>query len=211
MIYKEELINDLKVKSVQMMELTFKAVKNSIKSLKKVDIEKVNDDEIDKLYVDVEEQALKILLKERTYSKDLRIVTGILKLVDDIERIGDHAEDLAWCSSKLTLIEKHVEINSLNELCKEVLSKIDLTLESYLNEDSELANKNIELDDNVDDLYLKVLDELEIIKDNESNYNLIIYSTLIAKYLERIADHLVNINEWIIYIKNGYYKGRTII
>ncbi len=210
-MYKDELINDLKLDTIRMIELTFNDLFLALENVKKNTDIKVNDDEIDTKYVEIESLSLKILLKEQVYSKDLRIVTGILKLVDDIERIGDHSEDLVWCAKKLSLKEKLIDIKSLNILLSKIKDMTTLTLKAFLSEDIELAKGNMEKDDEIDALYLDTLKELEEFKDKNEYQNLIIYSTLIAKYLERVGDHLVNINEWIIYIKNGEYKGKVII
>lgn len=210
-MYKDELINSLKLDSIRMIELTFDDLNKAFNSIKNKQQETVNDDEIDAYHLKIESNALRILLKERVYSQDLRIVTGILKLVDDIERIGDHSEDLLWCTSKLTELEKHIKIDKLDILLNSVKDMTTLTLKAYLNEDILLAKELINSDDNIDKLYLDVLNELEKIKEKDKMQNFIIYTTLIDKYLERVADHLVNINEWIIYIKNGEYKGKVII
>lgn len=210
-MYKDELINDLKLDTIRMIELTFNDLFLALENIKKNTDIKVNDDEIDTKYVEIESLSLKILLKEQVYSKDLRIVTGILKLVDDIERIGDHSEDLVWCSKKLSLKEKLIDIKSLNILITKIKEMTTLTLKAFLSEDIELSKLNMDKDDEIDTLYLDTLKELEEFKDKNEYQNLIIYSTLIAKYLERVGDHLVNINEWIIYIKNGEYKGKVII
>lgn len=210
-MYKDELINNLKLSAIRMIELTFNDLFKAFESIKSNTDYQVNDDEIDNSYVEIESLALKILLKEQMYSKDLRIVTGILKLVDDIERIGDHSEDLLWCSSKFSLEEKLVEIKNLDTLLVRTKDMVTLTLKAFLSEDIDLANANMAMDDEIDNLYLKSLDELETFKNKDGYQNLIIYSTLIAKYLERICDHLTNINEWIIYIRNGEYKGKVII
>lgn len=210
-MYKDELINDLKLDTIRMIELTFNDLFLALENVKENKDIKVNDDEIDTKYVEIESLSLKILLKEQVYSKDLRIVTGILKMVDDIERIGDHSEDLVWCSKKLSLKEKLIDIKSLNILLSKIKDMTTLTLKAFLSEDIELAKLNMIKDDEIDSLYLDTLKELEEFKDKNEYQNLIIYSTLIAKYLERVGDHLVNINEWIIYIKNGEYKGKVII
>lgn len=210
-MYKDELINCLKLDSIRMIELTFDDLNKAFNSIKNKQQETVNDDEIDAYHLKIESNALRILLKERVYSQDLRIVTGILKLVDDIERIGDHSEDLLWCTSKLTELEKHIKIDKLDILLNNVKDMTTLTLKAYLNEDISLAKELINSDDNIDKLYLDVLNQLEKIKEKDKMQNLTIYTTLIDKYLERVADHLVNINEWIIYIKNGEYKGKVII
>ena len=163
-MYKDELINDLKLDTIRMIELTFNDLFLALENVKKNTDIKVNDDEIDTKYVEIESLSLKILLKEQVYSKDLRIVTGILKLVDDIERIGDHSEDLVWCSKKLSLKEKLIDIKSLNILLSKIKDMTTLTLKAFLSEDIELAKTNMEKDDEIDSLYLDTLNELEEFK-----------------------------------------------
>ena len=80
-----------------------------------------------------------------------------------------------------------------------------------LKNDDKLALRVLKTDDAVDDLYLKVLNELSILKEKLANNDYFIYMTLIAKYVERLADHASNIAEWVIYIKSGYYKDEVII
>ncbi len=209
-MYKDELVNELRVKCIRMLELTFLDVKKAFSAIQTKEIAKINDDEIDKYHMDIESSALRILLRQQIYSKDLRIVTGILKLVDDIERIGDHAEDLMWCVSKLTVEDRAIKFENLEILIESLKNMVDYTLKAYLDDDMNLAKQIIDSDDFIDKQYVKVLEEFENPKFKECQ-NLVIYNTLIAKYLERIADHLVNIAEWIIYIKNGYYKSKVII
>lgn len=173
----------------------------------------INDDEIDKLERQIEEECLLIILKERPFATDLRKVTGIFKLVEDIERLGDHSEDIVWTITNLTKYnDKNVHAASLMEMSSVAISMCQNSLKAFINQDEKLANEILKSDDYLDQLYL---DSLKEIPEKKEMYNLddsfIIYSTLLSKYLERIGDHAINIAEWTIYIKNGYYKDKVII
>ena len=175
------------------------------------DVKKMDDDKVDDLERVIEEECLHIILKERPFAHDLRKVTGYFKLVEDIERLGDHAEDIFWCSSNLASEETY-DLVDLDNMIDVALKMVTDSFKSVIYEDEKLAQSVINEDDIVDDLYLKVLNELPILKKKKKvNTNFVIYTTLITKYVERIADHASNIAERAIYIKTGYYKNKVII
>ena len=178
--------------------------------LGKKEIMGINDDLVDKYERLIEEICINILLKERPYAKDLKEVTGILKLVADVERIGDHAEDIYDFATKLKEVnEPRLEI--VDKLTDYVLKMLNDSIYAYINKDIELANKVIKSDDYVDQQYLICIDNLATNSPCDSNYlPFAIYTTLVVKYLERIADHCVNIAEWVIYIANGFHKDKKI-
>lgn len=171
----------------------------------------INDDLIDQYERLVEEECINILIRERLFAKDLKEVTGILKLVSDLERIGDHAEDIVNIGRKLEKynIKPSEEIKDLSIF---VIKMIERSIKSYLTYDKGLAKEVINDDDFVDQTFLDVLDNLATKKEERDEYILfVIYTTLVVKYLERIADHSVNIAEWVEYICTGYYKDKMIL
>ena len=149
------------------------------------------------------EVCFNLLIKERLFAKDLREVIAILKLVSDIERIGDHAEDIMEFSQKLEAIDiKNSE--NIHKMVQIALKMINDAILSFVNEDIELAKKTILLDDEVDRIYAKIVFDLtNFDKNAECAIPYIIYTTLIAKYIERIADHASNIAEWVSYMIDG--------
>ena len=175
--------------------------------LKKLEL--INDDLVDLHERLIEEMCLNIMLKERPYAKDLRIVSGILKLVGDLERLGDHAEDIRDFAIKLNNTEHH-QIPKLDEAISISLKMVDDSILSYVSKDLSLAKDVIKRDDLVDKLYDECLNI--IIENNRKDYSsdFSIYTTLIVKYIERIADHAVNVAEWVIYILSGYHKDKQI-
>lgn len=174
-------------------------------------VEAINDDLIDQYERMIEQMCLNIMLKQRLFARDLKEVTGILKLVSDLERIGDHAEDLLRFSQKLKPYKDNLnaEIESLVHF---VAGMIKRSIQSYINKDVPLANEVIADDDYVDQRYMEIIDALANKKESDAAYlQFAIYTTLVVKYLERIADHSVNIAEWVVYIKSGYYKDKMIM
>ncbi|HCX08462.1 MAG TPA: phosphate transport system regulatory protein PhoU [Acholeplasmatales bacterium] len=180
--------------------------------LEKCDHVEINDDLIDQYERLVEEMCVNILLKERPFAKDLKEVTGVLKLVSDLERIGDHAEDIYDFATKLIGYkekeEKNTEIENLSVF---VMQMINRAIKAYIEKDYNLAKEVIAYDDYVDEKYLEIIGNLRNKENIDKDYlSFAIYTTLVVKYLERIADHSVNIAEWVVYISSGYYKDKMI-
>ena len=171
---------------------------------------KINDDVVDANERLIEEMCLNLMLKERPFAKDLRVVSGILKLVEDLERLGDHAEDIKAFAKKLKDYE-YVSIKKLDEAYKESTKMVLDSISSLVNRDEAQAYEVIKNDDKVDVLHEEALEEIiEGSKENKYPIEYSIYTTLITKYIERIADHAVNVAEWVIYILRGFHKDKQI-
>lgn len=211
----DERIEGITLSTIRMFDLTISFLKEAIDSYqKKRDVTsiKLDDDIIDKLERNIEEGCLHLILKERPFAKDLRKITGIFKLVEDIERLGDHAEDILWTITNLNKYDENMKLASLTKEMDVAMSMVQDAYMSFANSDCESAKEIEKRDDIVDNLYL---DSLKEIPETKDRYNLsdqfILYATLLSKYLERIADHASNIAEWVIYIESGYYKDKVII
>ena len=171
---------------------------------------KINDDVVDANERLIEEMCLNLMLKERPFARDLRVVSGILKLVEDLERLGDHAEDIKAFAKKLKDYE-YVSIKKLDEAYKESTKMVLDSISSLVNRDEAQAYEVIKNDEKVDALYEEALEEIiEGSKENKYPIEYSIYTTLITKYIERIADHAVNVAEWVIYILRGFHKDKQI-
>ena len=171
---------------------------------------KINDDVVDANERLIEEMCLNLMLKERPFARDLRVVSGILKLVEDLERLGDHAEDIKAFAKKLKDYE-YVSIKKLDEAYKESTKMVLDSISSLVNRDETQAYEVIKNDDKVDALYEEALEEIiEGSKENKYPIEYSIYTTLITKSIERIADHAVNVAEWVIYILRGFHKDKQI-
>lgn len=174
--------------------------------LKEGNIEVINDDLVNQYERLIEELCLDILVRERPYSKDLRIISGILKLVSDVERLGDHAEDIMEFASRL-FEDKNEVFEGSKQMTYICFKMVEDAINSYVRLDTKKAEEVIKKDDLMDDLYKKLIVQITKL---ELNHSYLVYTTIVIKYLEKIADHAVNIAEWVIYIVNGYYKDKTI-
>jgi len=178
---------------------------------KRIKTTHINDDLIDQYERLIEEECISILLKERVFAKDLKEVTGTLKLVSDIERIGDHAEDIVEFSERLENLNGFY-VEGLEELAAFVIQMIKKAINAYITKNKALATEVIHDDDFVDKEYLIILNRIASHENYNNEYLLFaIYTTLVVKYLERVADHSVNIAEWVVYISTGYYKDKMIM
>lgn len=169
------------------------------------------DEEVDRYEEEIAKQALKIIWKEQPVASDLRLVTGILKLITDLERIGDHASDIAEMTLHLenTRNQRVMPISTkMSEIVEHmVLSSID----ALVKVNGDLAYKVIEMDDEVDELFKKlILKMTNELKEEKIDPNEAIYTLMVAKYLERVGDHAVNIAEWIIFMVSGLHKNTLL-
>ena len=208
-------IQELKEQVLKMCMAVVSNINSSIDFyLGKIEEVHINDDLVDQYERLIEEMCINILLKERLFAHDLKEVTGILKLVSDLERIGDHAEDIYDFAKRIKKDDRG-KIKEIDGLAEFVINMINRSIKSYINRDYEMANAVINDDDYVDEKYEEILKKLanpqESLNFSDDNYlPFAIYTTLAVKYLERIADHSVNIAEWAIYITSGYYKDKMI-
>lgn len=174
---------------------------------------KIDDHLVNDCERNVEAWCLSILLREKVYATDLRRVTGCLKLVTDIERIGDHARDIKKAADQIkSLNEKGYDMENIQYLVDYVLKMYDDSVRSFVKFDVNLAEYISSQDNEVDQKVDAILNEL--IRASESKKvsgAYVVYQTLIIKYLERIVDHAVNIAEWVVFIKNGFHKDSVII
>lgn len=208
------ITNEMKELKEQVLKMCSVVVKNINDSInyylgKECDV-CINDDLVDQYERLIEEMCINILLKERLFARDLKEVTGALKLVSDLERIGDHAEDIYVFANRLKEYNEN-RLQEIEGLSDFVIGMINKSIKAYVNKDYQMANEVIKDDDYVDDKYEEIIEKLANIENVDKDYlPFAIYTTLVVKYLERIADHSVNIAEWVVYISSGYYKDKMI-
>lgn len=179
-------------------------------ALNPAEFEPIDDDTVDAFERDLEEECLDILVREHLYAGNMREATGILKVVEDIERIGDHAEDVAEWTGKLKGVGGSANV-PIQTMCRIAMEMVHDAFLSFARHDTGMANMVEKNDDLQDQLYEEAIDFL-IKKDSlpEANHAAIVYSTIIAKYLERISDHAVNVAEWVVFVAKGYHKDKQI-
>ncbi len=206
-----EKLNQMLYQMANVVEKNIHAAIQAYAHLDEQESQPINDDIVDHFERLIEEMCLDIMVKEKLYAKDLRIVTGLLKMTSDLERIGDHAEDIMEYTLKLKQTPR-VKVERIEKMTAIAISMVDDAILCYVKEDTDLANQVIARDDEVDRLYAEVQEELVLDLENGIiSPKFAINTTFIVKYIERIADHAVNIAEWASYVKSGYYKDAKII
>ena len=188
----------------EVIALSYKALTNADKELAK----KVAplDNEIDQKERDIESLCLKLILQQQPVARDLRQISAALKMITDMERIGDQAEDIAEiiCEQEVRGIEND---ELLREMAQYTTKMVTESVDAFVKHDLILAQKVIADDDTVDSFFEKVKDELiEKISKNPEEGKYALDLLMIAKYYERIGDHAVNIAEWVIFSVTGEHK-----
>lgn len=165
------------------------------------------ENEIDELEQEIEQSCLRLLLQQQPVAKDLRLISSALKMITDLERIGDQAQDIAELS-KYTKDEEYSSAPAIKEMAKEAVKMVKLAIDSFVKADEELAISVVENDDVVDALFSKVKgDIIELIRKETGDAEGMVDLLMIAKYLERIADHATNIAEWVVFSVTGRLRG----
>lgn len=199
-----------------MGELCEAAIAKATDALKHGSIEEAKtviaeDEEIDQCEKDIERLCLKLLLQQQPVAKDLRRISAALKMITDMERIGDQTADIAEIiiSSGDNAAE---EIHVIGTMASEVSRMVRHSVNAYVNRDLELARSVREADDGVDRYFEEVRDEMiQFIKDEKGKNGKRIFDLImVTKYLERIGDHATNIAEWVEFSITGVHKDSAI-
>ena len=199
---------------IEMGELIEKAIEDTIKALVSQDVELANavinmDDEIDAKEKEIENLCLKLLLQQQPVAKDLRLISSALKMITDMERIGDHATDISEITIELSSQKYIKKLEHIQQMSKETMVMLVQSIEAFVNKDIDKARNVIEQDDIVDNLFITVKRELigmihENVDAGEQSTDLL----MVAKYLERIGDHATNISEWVIFSITGSHDNK---
>lgn len=162
------------------------------------------DNDIDQMEKDIEAMCLRLLLQQQPVAKDLRVISAALKMITDMERIGDQAADISEIALFLigeTYIKK---LEHIPQMAAATSKMVTDSINAYVNMDLELAQKVIAADDVVDDLFDTVRNDLiDLIRKDAANGSQSMDLLMIAKYFERIGDHATNIAEWVVFCITG--------
>ncbi len=164
------------------------------------------EDEINRKERDIESICMKLLLEQQPVARDLRVISSALKMISDMERIGDQAYDIAEIAKfiKNSNVKSKIHIKDMAAAATKMVTD---SVESFVKKDVELARAVMVYDDKVDNLFDCVKDELvQLITEDKANGEFCIDLLMIAKYLERIGDHAVNIAEWVEYSITGTHR-----
>ena len=167
------------------------------------------DKVIDRLERVIEQACLKILMMEHPVAGDFRDVSAALKMITDLERIGDQARDIAEITTQFNDEAYIKELIHIPQMATIVTQMVKDGVQAYINRDLELARSLDATDDKVDSLFNVVMNDLTVlIKKNPDNAEQAIHFMMITKYLERIGDHAVNIGEWVEYAITGNHPEK---
>lgn len=210
----DEQLKNLNEEMIQMgimiennIQKAIDALVNSNVELAKEIMEK--DVMIDKKQRDIESICFNLLIQQQPVAKDLRAITAAMKMVTDMERIGDHAADISEITIMLAGTESIKDYGTIIKMASEASVMLIDSIDAFTEKDETKAKAVIEHDDIVDDLFNEVKTELiDLIKNNPKRGEEEIDMLMIAKYLERIGDHATNIAEWVIYSLDNKVKEK---
>jgi len=211
----EEQLYDLKVDLVAMCRIVQSMIKDAIRALVTHDkalalsIQEI-DRQVNEYEMTIEKKCMRLLLKQQPVARDFREVSTTLKMITDIERIGDQAADIGNIVAGLEddYIGKVEIIPRMGELAEKMVHD---SVSSFIQNNTEIANKTIAVDKEMNELFIKVKEELIglIKEDGKKNADQAIMFMMIAKYLERIGDHAKNVCEWTNFFETGIRKDLT--
>ncbi len=208
MKFHEEL-EETKELVVRMAKEVRNSIDKAIKSLNEQSIELAEeiikgDDTIDSLEVEIERRCIRMMALYQPEASDLRLVMGIYKIVSDLERMGDEAENIAERSILLAQeppLKPYVNLTMMAQMVKEMVEE---SVICFLQRDTMLAKSIIEKDDMIDELYHQLERELiTYVMEDPRNIKRVIHLSFVARHFERIADHAENIAEMAIYWAEG--------
>lgn len=163
---------------------------------------------IDAKEKEIEGLCMKLLLQQQPVAKDLRLISAALKMITDLERIGDQAKDIGEIIPYLTQKEIIQEFLLIQEMADATIKMVTTSIDAFVSSDIQLAESVIARDDRVDELFNQCKHTLvTMIQENPEHGEDVIDLLMIAKYFERIGDHAVNVAEWVVFSITGIHKG----
>ena len=200
---------------IEMGSLIETAIDMATRALEEQDVDLakkliVFEKDVDQHEKDIEALCLRLLLHQHPVAKDLRLISAALKMITDMERIGDQAEDIAEITIMLAgtpYIKKLVNIPKMAEATAKMVTE---SIDAFVKKDLDLAQAVIKHDDVVDKLFDTVkFNLIEAIRADSANGEQAIDLLMVAKYFERIGDHAVNIAEWVVFSITGKHSGES--
>ena len=210
----DEQLKTLNEELTQMGFLVEKAIKNAVNALETGNDSLAEDaisfdKEIDKKEKDIESLCLRLLLQQQPVARDLRQISAALKMITDMERIGDMASDIAEIEKSYDQKDmKYVkELYHIPQMADAAIDMVNRSVEAYVKKDEQLAIKVIDSDDLVDNLFTSVKNDLiKLIRKDPKSGDSSMDLLMVAKYFERIGDHATNIAEWVLFSLNVNFK-----
>lgn len=202
-------LKTLNDKLIEMGALVEGAIKNTITIITngeydKLETSRIIEEKINKMEREIQNYCLNLLLLQSPVAGDLRTVSAALKMITDLERIGDQAIDIAEMSIYLKDCESLYSMTHISEMAERSSNMVTTAIDAFVKKDLKLARTVATMDDAIDDLFNKVKEEvIDIINTNKELDHQAIDIMLIAKYFEKIGDHAENIGEWVVFSITG--------
>lgn len=194
---------------IEMGNMIETSIENAVKALINQDIQLAmmvvnRDSDIDEKEKDIERRCLRLLLQQHPVASDLRLISSALKMITDMERIGDQAADISEITMRL-IGQKYIkDITHIPQMAQATIKMVKDSIEAFVTGDLSLADSVIEYDDVVDELFNIIKNEvIHLIRENSNHGEQAIDFLMIAKYFERIGDHAENIAEWVVFSITG--------
>ena len=208
----DEQLTELNNKLIEMGALIESAIAKATKTLLEQDVQMarqiiIDDSIIDEKEKEIESLCLKLLLNQQPVAKDLRLISSALKMITDMERIGDQAADISELCVYLAADQHIKKMEHIAQMARATIKMVTDSIDAFVKKDLSLAESVIAYDDVVDDLYATIKRDLITLVHEDVSYGEQAFDLLqIAKYYERIGDHAANIAEWVIFSITGSHK-----
>jgi phosphate transport system protein len=209
----DEQLDLLNKELLEMGALIEHAIESASQALIDQDIELAKkaiafDKQVDRKERYIEALCLRLLLHQQPVASDLRQISAALKMITDMERIGDQASDISEIVIYLAGAPYIKKLEHLPQMAQTAIRMVSGSIDAYIKKDLVLAKKIIQMDDIIDGLFIMVKNELvERIHQNPNNGDQAVDLLMVAKYFERVGDHAENIAEWVEYSITGVHKG----
>jgi len=201
----DEQLRLLNSEMIRMSNMIEEAIQDAIDALFAQNVEKAreiieNDELVDQAQKSIENICFQLLIQQQPVARDLRTITAAMKMVTDMERIGDHAADISELTIMMADCPYLLKADNIRKMSEETIVMLLHAVEAYVEHDMAKAREVIEHDDIVDELFVKVkTDLIEVMQQNTDYEEHAADLLMVNKYLERIGDHATNIAEWVIF------------
>ena len=204
----DQQLEELNLELIKMGALCERAIRRAADQLlneKETEPQAIDrmEEEINHKERDIENLCMKLLLQQQPVARDLRMISSALKMISDMERIGDQAQDIADMA-KFVKVQEIAHKMNIGKMAEATIKMVTESIDSFVKKDLDSAAAVVKYDDVVDDLFLKVKADLpQLIKNDPQNAEYYIDLIMVAKYFERIGDHAENIAQWVEYSITG--------
>ena len=204
-------LNTLNGELIQMGHMVEQAIEHAIEAMVHQDAEKARqnmefDSEVDQQEKDIETLCMKLLMKQQPVARDLRLISAALKMITDMERIGDQTADISELALCLVNEKELPMMDRMKQMSQECMLMVMKALEAFVAKDIEMAKKVIARDDVIDAMFDDTKKEvIELIQNHGAGAEVATDLLMVAKYFERIGDHATNIAEWVIFSITGVH------